>query len=173
LQKFKIVENVIDSTSLPKLCFTEEAEIISFEGVEPSSSRTQRTISNGEALLPRIYDAFRMIFPGCTEISVRLVTSKASDKAQEVHTDYNIDALGSRVHSLKAFHYSALVAIQEDTILLVGKEKTIVGIPLNGMIIWRGDMPHAGGGYVKRHKRIFISISSIYCPVTSSVYLVK
>lgn len=65
-----------------------------------------------------------------------------------------------------------VVAIQQNTYILVGETRTRIDLPIRSMICFRGDMPHAGGGYQEDHYRIFVSVSSTSCAVTGEVHLV-
>ena len=171
--KYTIIENVIDSFTPSTLTHGGKAELISFEGAPPSTTRTQRVINNGQVILGAVLNAFKLVFPGCSEVAVKLLQSLSGDQEQLTHTDFDYSSIHSRVRSLKAFHYSALVGIETGSFLLIGVEREIVKVPLHGMLFWRGDCPHAGGGYVNKNCRIFVSISCSLCPVTSSVYIVN
>lgn len=171
LKSYIILQDVIRPTNLGRIKLKGLPEIISFDGVIASSTRSQQNISNGAAIIGNVLDAFKIIFPGCKTIAVKLLVSEPGDKEQQVHTDFNYNSINLRVRDLKDFHYSALVAIEHGSHLLVGVNKERVDIPINGMIFWRGDCFHAGGGYSSINRRIFISISSFLCPVSDTVYL--
>lgn len=171
--KYTIIENVLNCFTPSSLTYGGEAEVISFAGTPLSTTRTQRLINNSQDILGSVLNAFKLVFPGCTEVVVKLLQSLSGDKEQVTHTDFDYNSLHSRVRSLKAFHYSALIGIEPDSFLLMGTERQIVRVPLLGMLFWRGDCPHAGGGYVKKNRRIFVSISCSLCPMTLSVYIVK
>ena len=70
-------------------------------------------------------------------------------------------------------HYSALISLEENTTLLVGKGRKTASIPLHSMIFFRGDMTHAGAGYTEENSRLFISVSSAAFPATEDVSLVN
>ena len=171
--EYIIIQDVINSTNLPEIKFQEKAEVISFAGTPEVKTRTQRLISNSSEIIQKLLTAFELIFPGCLNVTVKLLHSFPGDTEQVTHTDFNYNSIIKRVRSLKAFHYSALVAIQLDSILLMGVRREVINIPLNGMIFWRGNCPHAGGGYQISNSRIFISISSAFCPLSSDVYIIK
>ena len=59
------------------------------------------------------------------------------------------------------------------TILLVGEGRKTVSIPLPSMLFFRGDITHAGAGYIVENARVFISVSSDAFPVTDDVSLVN
>jgi hypothetical protein len=77
------------------------------------------------------------------------------------------------VFSLDSYHYSVVIALQADTHLLTGTERKRIDIPINSMIMFRGDFPHAGGGYAVNNTRIFISVSSPFFPESDSVFFVN
>lgn len=171
--EYVIIENVIDSFNLKSLCFDGKAENISFAGTFATTTRNQRVISNGQTVLMDILEVFRIIFPGCSDVAVKLLHSLPGDKAQVTHTDFDYNSIGQRLRSLKAFHYSALVAFEKGSTILMGVRNEEIKIPINGMIFWRGSTPHAGAAYVESNKRIFISIASPLYPVSPEVYIVK
>ena len=171
--EYIIIKDVIGPINHSVFSFDGDAEVISFAGTPSSTSRSQRVITNGQDIIGPILKAMMIVFPGCSNVAVKLLESSPGDKAQETHTDYDYNALNKRVRSLKAFHYSALVAFEPGSVLLMGTRREVVKIPLNAMIFWRGNCPHAGGAYKTKNRRIFVSISSSLCPLTSAVYIVK
>ena len=173
VKNYLIVNDVINSLTIPKITYDGIAENINFGSSKELTKRTQRNTKNASAVIGKVIDAMKLVFPGCTRTNVKMLHSSAHDIAQDTHTDYNYGAILERVRSFKDYHYSAIIAIEEGSHLLVGKERVKIVIPKNSMLFWRGDLPHAGGGYEKPNKRIFVSISSRLCPVSDSVYLVK
>ena len=114
-----------------------------------------------------------IVFPGCDNVTCKLLRSRPGDPEQPTHTDYSRDRKVSR---LNAFNYSAIIAIQQNTYILVGKTRTRIDLPIRSMICFRGDMPHAGGGYQEDHCRISLFLyrqhrvqlqtkSILYCDV--------
>lgn len=173
LKDYVILRDVIGDTRLSSIRLQGLPEVISFDDNAASTTRSQQNITNSGRIVGKVLDAFKNIFPGCSNVAVKLLVSSSGDEEQLTHTDFNYESINRRVRSYKDFHYSALVAIEEGSHLLVGKNREKVDIPMNGMIFWRGSCPHAGGGYSSVNRRIFISISSVYCPVDMSVYIVK
>jgi hypothetical protein len=45
----------------------------------------------------------------------------------------NPESMRGRIKSLSAFHYSAIIAIENNTHILIGKKRVRVEIPLNSM----------------------------------------
>jgi hypothetical protein len=123
--------------------------------------------------IPHVMTALRLVFPGCTNTIVKVITSERGDKEQLLHTDFDLANISNRVFDLDSFHYSAIIALQPDTHLLIGEKRERVEIPTNSMLLFRGDMPHAGGAYKKANARLFISLSSPFYPLSNCVYLVK
>jgi hypothetical protein len=68
---------------------------------------------------------------------------------------------------------SVIIALQDEIHLLTGTERKRQNVPLNSIMIFRGDFPHAGGGYTVYNTRIFIPVSSVFYPSSDSVYFVN
>jgi hypothetical protein len=98
--------------------------------------------------------------PRCTNTVVKVITSTPGDKEQLLHTDFDLKNISNRVFDLDSFHYSAIIALQPETHLLIGERRERVDITKNSMSLFRGDMPHASGAYKKANARLFISLSS-------------
>ena len=169
-RRFVIVKDVIEDIGVTDLELTGAFETIIFSS-NGSLKRSMCEISN-VSCVGKVLNALKCVFPGCTEVKVKIITSLAGDPAQDTHTDYDTKFIINRVHDLKHFHYSAIVAIEDGTHLLTETDRKRVDIPKNSMIVFRGDFPHAGGEYVKKNSRIFISISCPLAPLDSSVYIV-
>ena len=172
-REYVIVANAVESTLKPEdFKLTGVAEPINFSNRTPPFLRTMHALEDPSVHLSDVLEAIRSVFSGCCNITVKLLNSKAGDKAQDTHTDYVPDK-ATPIKSLSAFHYSALICLEEDTTLLVGRGCKAVSIPLHSMIFFRGDMPHAGNGYTEENSRLFISASSNLFPVTDDVGLVN
>jgi hypothetical protein len=104
-------------------------------------------------------------------VKLKVLKSQAGDTPQTTHTDYVPPDMKIRIANLQEFHYSAVISIEENTRLLVGKSRSSVDIPLHGMIFFRGDMLHAGAGYITHNSRLFMSVSSRPFPATNDVSL--
>ena len=169
-----MVKDVINGLSLSKIELSGIEEPITFGGNKVQSLRTMQNVANPHQYIASVLDALAIVFPGCTETNVKIIKSKAGDVAQITHTDFNTGLIKGRVQSLASFHYSAIIALQPSTHLLIGKvDRVRVEIPVNSMLLFRGDCWHAGGAYTKKNSRIFISLSSDFCPLDREVYLVK
>ena len=64
-------------------------------------------------------------------------------------------------HAINSYdiQYSLIIAIEKNTQLILSNSKKIT-IPINGMIMFRGDYQHAGASYIKSNHRIFASCSN-------------
>jgi hypothetical protein len=172
-RKYVIVANAVASTlKLEDFKLTGVAEPINFSNTIPPFLRTMQPLEDPSLHLSDVLEAIRSVFSGCCNITVKLLNSKAGDKAQDNHTDYVPEAV-KPIKSLSAFHYSALISLEENTTLLVGRGRKTVSIPLHSMIFFRGDMPHAGAGYTEENSRLFISASSDLFPVTDDIAFVR
>ena len=169
-----LVKDVIDDLRCSSIKLTGIKEPINFGGNEVQSLRSMQNVANPREHIASVLDALAIVFPGCTEINVKVMKSEVGDLAQLTHTDFNTGLINSRVQNLASFHYSAIIALEPFTHLLVGKvERARVEIPVNSMLLFRGDCYHAGGAYPIKNSRIFISLSSDFCPLDKAVYLVK
>ena len=172
-RKYVIVANAVASTLKPEdFKLTGVAEPINFSNRTPPFLRTMQALEDPSVHLSDVLDAIKSVFSGCCNITVKLLKSKPGDIAQDKHTDYVPDK-ATPIKSLSAFHYSALISLEDDTTLLVGRGSKTVSIPLHSMIFFRGDMPHAGDGYTEENSRLFISASSDLFPVTDDIALVN
>ena len=130
-----------------------------------------RNVSNSLDIMPDLLEAIKIVFPDCLTIKVKLLHSEAGDTAQLTHTDYVPSNLQPSKLLLKKFHYSAVISIEENTELLVGESRLVVKISLHSILFFRGDMLHAGAGYLKENSRLFLSVASSLFPATQDVSL--
>lgn len=72
---------------------------------------------------------------------------------------------------LSAFHYSAVISVEETTRLLLGKALEGILIPLHSMIFFRGDIMHAGAAYSVSNRRLFLSSSLKSFPTSEDVLI--
>lgn len=86
-------------------------------------------------------------------ISYKLLKSLPNCKSQALHCDSNCK------DSLYDIQYSLIIAIEKNTQFILSNSKKIT-IPINGMIMFRGDYQHAGASYIKSNHRIFASCSN-------------
>ena len=147
------------------------AEAISFSGQKGPYKRWMQDIEQPE-FLADVRSAIQHVFPKCIHYNVKCLTSYSGDIAQDLHQDFVPDDSTCVMHDLKVFHFSAIVSIQNGTKLIIGSEKEIVPIPLYSMLLFRGDMTHAGAGYDEENSRIFISVSSELFPQRDGVLLI-
>lgn len=167
---YVIVKDVIENIDVESIKLEGLFETIIFSN-NASLKRMMCDISD-VSCAGNVLNALKVVFPGCNEVKVKLIRSYAGDIPQLTHTDFDTKLITNRVHDLKHFHYSAIIAIEDGTHLLTGIDSKRVDIPKNSMMLFRGDFPHAGGGYAKTNSRIFISISCPLAPLDSSVYIV-
>ena len=122
-------------------------------------TRRMKLVPNPELYIPNVLTALSTVFPGCNSTLVKVITSQRGDKEQLLHTDFDLKYIISRVFNLDSFHYSAIVALQPDTHLLVSGKRERIDIPVNSMLLFRDDLPHAGGAYKKATVNKVIKIS--------------
>ena len=122
-----------------------------------------------EDILSDVLSALKIVFSKCVHIVVKLLTSFPGDPQQPLHQDF--DKEKKPVPNLSEFHYSAIVSLEENTRLIVGRLRESIDIPLHSMLIIRGDMLHAGAGYTDKNRRLFISASCDKFPVTGNVFI--
>ena len=171
---YVIVPNVIiDVVKMKSLIFQGQEEPITFSLIGDSpSKRSMQTIKNPESFLLNVLSAIKIVFAKCNTIVVKLLRSLPGDLEQLTHVDFDT----KNAHSVKdfsEFNYSGIISIESDTKLLVSQSRKSVDIPLHSMLFFRGDMPHAGAGYSKKNKRLFLSVSSDKFPVTENVFIVN
>lgn len=170
-QEYVIVPNVIDaSIGIANITLTGSSHAIAFSDDARPYLRWMQSIKKADYLLS-VMGAIRHVFPICNHIVIKLLTSLAGNKEQDLHTDFVPDETTNAIRTLREFHYSAIISIQEDTKLIVGAGKEMVDIPNHSMLFFRGDMVHAGAGYDQKNSRIFLSISSKSFPESDNVFL--
>ena len=170
-QEYVIIGNVIEDT-LDLLDVVTEGDIepITFSEEAGPPLRTMQKVSNERDIIGDVLEAIEIVFPGCKTIGVKLLRSEKGNLAQKLHTDHVPDPKSSkRLKDLKVFHYSALIALMENTFLYVGSLDEKVRIPKSSMLFFRGDMVHAGSDFQIENYRLFISASSIDYPSTLDV----
>ena len=171
---FVIVPNAIQPLTFEDIKTIGVVEPITFGTAEKPYKRTMQKVSNARDYLSNVMSALHIVFPKCDNIVVKLLTSQAGDKEQDIHTDFHKTETTPSVKDLSAFHYSALVSFEANTRLICvmsDTEKKEVSIPLYGMLLFRGDFRHAGASYPQLHRRLFLSLSSESFPLTDDVSL--
>jgi hypothetical protein len=172
-RQYVLVSDVLVNFDVKTLRLTRTVDPITFTDEKAAITRTMTAILNPTACFSNVITAMKQVFPGCTNFKYKLIESLANDPPQLLHTDFDTNLIYKKITSLDSFHYSAIIALQPNAHLLIGKERARVDIPVGGMIVFRGDMPHAGGGYETPNARIFISLSSNIYPLSNAVYIVK
>lgn len=147
-----------------------KAELITFSS-PPPHLRSMHLLKEPTKILGNVLAAIRIVFPQCSNIVVKMLTSEPGDVAQLTHTDYVPEKDPVTQLLLRAYHYSALISIEPNTRLLTSENRDEIDIPLHSMVLWRGDMLHAGAAYENRNSRLFISASSEARPATTDVQL--
>ena len=117
-----------------------------------------------EETLKILFDSLAMFFtvisseqsspPDKFELVYKLLKSLPNCPKQELHHDSK-----QRSDSSYNIQYSLIVAIESNTKLILSDHNNI-DIPINGMIMFRGDYMHAGASYPKINHRIFASCSN-------------
>ena len=169
-ERYVIVPDVIKHLTLRDIKTTGPIKPITFGTTRPYK-RTMQNVSNPEDYLSNVMEALRIVFSGCDKLVVKLLRSEAGDLAQTTHTDLVSDMMTRPITDLSAFHSSALISFQANTRLLCHEANTEVDIPLHSMLLFRGDFPHAGAAYSKKHCRLFISLSCEAYPMTEDVLI--
>ena len=170
-KNYVIVPNAIaDIVNISNISLAGSPQGIAFSGEKPPYLRWMQSIKNAD-YLSDILKATQHVFPMCDHIVLKLLTSKAGDVEQATHEDFVPDESTGTMQNLKSFHFSAVISIQENTELLIGEIRLVVHIPMYSMLFFRGDMPHAGAGYLVENSRLLISASSKSFPKTDGVFL--
>jgi hypothetical protein len=163
-----IIPNAVRSSLTPgSIAATGKIESITFSSPCGPYLRSMQEVSRKKfpLYISNIVAAVNVVFPLCRTVNLKVLKSQAGDTPQTTHTDYVPPDMKIRIANLQEFHYSAVISIEENTRLLVGKSRSSVDIPLHGMIFFRGDMLHAGAGDLNHNSRLLMSISSRSFPV--------
>ena len=91
-------------------------------------------IATGSAVQGDVLSALKIVFSKCVHIVVKLLTSVPGDPQQPLHRDF--DKEKRPVPNLSEFHYSAIVSLEENTRLIVGRLGESIDIPLHSMLIF-------------------------------------
>lgn len=169
-QEYIIVPNVVGSSLIAsEIKLKGRSEPINFHQDKNSKTRMMQAVKNPEEILPDVLTALKIVFSKCVHVVVKLITSVAGDPQQALHRDF--DKEDRPVSTLSEFHYSAIISLEENTRLIVGSLRESINIPLHSMLLFRGDMIHAGAAYTVKNRRLFISASCAKFPVTKYVYI--
>jgi hypothetical protein len=171
--QYVLIDNVIKDLHVLDIKRIGPGDPINFTDMKIQVSRRMQLVPKPELNIPHVMTALKQVFPRCTNTVVKVITTAPGDKEQLLHTDFDLKNISNRVFDLDSFHYSAIIALQPETHLLIGEKKDRVDIPKNSMLLFRGDMPHAGGAYKEANASLFISLSSPFYPLSNRVYLVK
>lgn len=173
-RKWVLVSNALPSDfDSSKVKGKGRAMPINFVAAKIPATRTMQVLKNPETILTDVLSALKYVFPECVHVSVKILKSRPGDPPQLTHLDHQNHL---RIPSkLSEFHYSAIISIENGTCLLVGKtdEQVSYDIPIHSMLLFRGDLPHAGAGYASGNTRLFISLSSEKFKVADDVFIVK
>lgn len=127
-------------------------------------------VKSGTTIIPHVVTCSHHISTDC-DIHLKVIYSQPGDEAQLEHTDIIEPYVQLIPQDRRKYHYSVIVPISPHTKLHVQQE--LINIPVDSMIIFRGDTPHAGAAYQRHNHRLFISIAHALFPVRKSVGLVK
>ena len=113
---------------------------------------------SSDGLLKTVNDCFclrSLPLPGVREADVAAVSGR-----QPAHSDSPEPPSGSLAEiEDRDFPLSAMLAVQEDTCLWVypegcGSPAELIHFDIGEVMVWRGDLVHAGAGYVEDHVRV-------------------
>lgn len=149
-----------------------ESELITFSPGH-DNKRSMQNVANRQLYVADVLRSLELCFSQCDKIAVKLIRSLPGDKAQKTHFDFDTKLIHGRVHDLACYHYSVIIALEEETYLLISKNRRRVKIPVHSMICFRGDLAHAGAAYKNGNTRFFISASCDSFPVSTDVFLTK
>lgn len=137
---YVIIDDVIETLDPEEITVSGSVQPIDFTNIKDPVKRTMQEIADeSKYLFANITNALRIVFPGCTHHKLKVIKSLATDLPQLTHTDLDVSLINKRVFSLESFHYSVIIALQADTHLLNGTERMRQNIPINSMIMFRGD----------------------------------
>jgi hypothetical protein len=171
-QEYVIVPNAVSSSLIiSEIKLKGRLQPINFHQKLRPWTRTMQDLKTPEDVLSDVLSALKIVFSKCVHIVVKVLTSTAGDPEQQTHTDFETDKRS--LTNLSEFNYSAIISLEENTRLLIGPLRVSVDIPLHSMLLFRGDMEHAGAAYSVKNTRLFISASCDKFPVTRDVFLVK
>ena len=114
-----------------------------------------RTLSDALSLFFSVISSEQSSPPDQFDIKYRLLKSLTNCPKEVFHSDCK-DSSDAPSYNIQ---YSLIVAIQSHTKFVLSNKETI-DIPMNGMIMYRGDYMHAGASYQNEHNRLFISCSN-------------
>lgn len=158
-KKYVLIPDVIKDLQFKSIKREGPNDPINFTNSNIPVTRRMKLAPNPELYIPNVLTALSTVFPGCNSTLVKVITSQRGDKEQLLHTDFDLKYIISRVFNLDSFHYSAIIALQPDTHLLVRGKRERIDIPVNSRLLFRGDLPHAGGAYKKATVNKVIKIS--------------
>lgn len=163
-QEYIIVPDAVSSLVMAsEIKLRKRREPINFNQKKLPWTRFMQSVKNPEDILSDVLTALKIGFSKCVHLDVKLLTSFAGDPQQALHKDFDKEI--KPVVRLSEFHYSAIVSLEKDTRLTVGPLKESINIPLHSMLLFRGDMLHAGAAYTDKNQRLFISASCDKFPV--------
>ena len=125
--------------------------------LDPNScivEETLKILSDSLAMFFTVISSEESSPPDKFELVYKLLKSLPNCPKQELHHDSE-----QRSDSSYNIQYSLIVAIESNTRLILSDHNNI-DIPINSMIMFRGDYMHAGASYPKINHRIFASCSN-------------
>jgi hypothetical protein len=167
VQRYVVIPNVVSSSlTTGGIAATGKIESITFSSPCGPYLRSMQEVSKKKfpLYISNIVAAVNIVFPLCRTVKLKVLKSQAGDTPQTTHTDYVPPDMKIRIANLQEFHYSAVISIEENTRLLVGKSRSSVDTPLHGMIFFRGDMLHAGADRLLAGRRRSTSLTVGFRP---------
>jgi hypothetical protein len=165
-----IIPNVVGSSLTP---LGIAVESITFSSLCGPYLRSMQEVSKMKfpLYISDIVAAVTAVLPLFRNVNLKLLKSQAGDTSQTTHTDYVPPDMKIRIANLQEYNYSAVISIEDSTNILVGKSSSTVDIPFHGIIFFRGDMLHAGAGFLTDNSGLFMSVSTRPFPATNDVSL--
>lgn len=170
---YSVIDDVVNISLFPEVNDEIYSSLSTWNNVNftPKSKVFLRHVSESSHpscndLLSAIHDIFTD-----SHIHLKVIYSLPGDVAQLQHTDILDKYTRTTPQDRRKYHYSIIVAVCNNTKLIV--EKVLIDIPVESMIIFRGDTPHAGAAAYKYYNhRFFISIAHPLYPVHKAVNLI-
>jgi hypothetical protein len=180
-EQYLVIKEVLQPELIIK-SYSEVKEIAGMKSKWQKVNFSDRSISKRfmakltkrhETPLLNVLKSFQIVFPHHVETKIKIIHSKQGDKAQLTHSDLPHHLCSKKPKNLLNYHYSAIIALCDNTKLLMGQERIEIRIPKGDMIFFRGDTLHAGAAYEKCNYRYFLSTYSEDFKPTKSVTLHK
>lgn len=108
--------------------------------------------------LIELLNALVIVLPDHSPPSIQYLLSEKGDCEQRSHADLPEPLSNYIPKNLKKYYYSMIIALCDDTRILMGTSRSVVHINKGDMVIFRGDTTHAGASYLTHSNfRYFIA----------------